>query len=63
MVVMVWPCFGLILVMILLSSLLKMLIAVAFIHNISKSDAIHLLENYVLDERGYKQNTYQRNQY
>ena len=62
MVVMVWPCFGLILV-ILLSSLLKMLIIVVFIHNISISDAIHLLENYVLDERGYKQNTYQRNQY
>ena len=62
MVVMVRPYFGLILV-ILLSSLLKILIIVVFIHNISKSDAIHSLENYVLDERGYKQNTYQRNQY
>ena len=24
-----------------------------FIHDISKYDAIHLLENYVLDDRGY----------
>ena len=35
-------------------SLLKVLIVVVLpIHDISKSDAIHLSENYVLDDRGY----------
>ena len=33
------------------------------VHDISKAEAIHLLENSVLDCRGYTQNTYQRNHY
>ena len=33
------------------------------IHDISKSDAIYLLESYVLDNRGYIQKAFQRNQY
>ena len=33
------------------------------INDISKSDAIHLLENFVLDDRVYIKNAYQRNQY
>ena len=33
------------------------------IYNISKSDAIHLLENFMLDDRAYILNAYQRNQY
>ena len=33
------------------------------IHDISKCKAIHLLENYVLHDCGYLQNTYQKNQY
>ena len=33
------------------------------IHNIRKSEAIHLLENSVLGDHGYTQNACQRNQY
>ena len=34
------------------------------IHDISKSEAIHLLENYMLEYLGYiYKNAYQRNQY
>ena len=32
------------------------------VHGINKSKAIHLLENYVLEDCGYKYNTCQRNQ-
>ena len=33
------------------------------IHDISKCDTIHLLENAVLDDRGYTLNAYQQNQH
>ena len=33
------------------------------IYGVSKSDAIHLLENYMLDDYGYIQNAFQRNQH
>ena len=33
------------------------------IHDISKSEAIHLLENSVLDHRWYILNAYERNRY
>ena len=33
------------------------------LYNIIKSEAIHLLKNYVLDDRGYIKNAYRRNQY
>ena len=32
------------------------------IHGISKSDTSHLLKNFVLDDRGYMQNAYQKYQ-
>ena len=33
------------------------------IHEISESEAVYLLENSVLDDRGHKQNAYQKSQY
>ena len=33
------------------------------IHDISKSEAIDLLQNFVLDDRGYIKNVYRENQY
>ena len=35
----------------------------SIIHDISQSEAIHLLENLVLHDRGYDWNVYQGNQY
>ena len=32
------------------------------VHDISKSEAIHLLKRFVLDDRKYIQNTYQKHQ-
>ena len=51
--VMIYRCF------VLLLSLLKVLI----IHDISKSQSIHLLENSVFDGWWYIQNAYQQDQY
>ena len=33
------------------------------IHGITKSDAIHLLQNFWLDDRRYMKNAYQKNKY
>ena len=49
--------------MILLLSLLNDFDYCPIIYNISKSEAIYLLKNSVLHDRGYKKNANQRNEY